>query len=113
MCLPEWHEDAPGDIEVDEGIVELTQALWDRGFYTIMSCDGGDARGNAWIVIADEETARSFFRIATGTEQPTLGWTVGTPINGGDTYVWFPPEAVASACVAIRTSKIGPRVVKG
>ncbi|HEX9097143.1 MAG TPA: hypothetical protein VF990_13700 [Candidatus Dormibacteraeota bacterium] len=111
--MPEWHEDAPGDIEVDEGIVDLIQALWDRGFYTIMSCDGGGVRGNAWIVFADEETARSFLRIATGTDQPTLGWTVGTPINGADTYVWFPAEAVPAACTAVRTSKIAPRLVKG
>lgn len=64
--LPEWHIDAPGDVPLDAGIVELIQALWAFEVETLMSCEGGPGAdgvvNTAWVSFSDNDDAWDFAR---------------------------------------------------
>jgi hypothetical protein len=57
--LPEWDVDAPGDVALDAGIVELIQALWALGVETVQSCEGGPGAdgvvNTAWVSFSDND----------------------------------------------------------
>jgi hypothetical protein len=64
--LPEWDVDAPGDVALDAGIVELIQALWTLGVETVQSCEGGPGSdgvvNTAWVSFSDNDDAWDFAR---------------------------------------------------
>ena len=47
-------------VEVDAGIVDLVQYLWDLGWVTVMCCEDSSNLGWAWIRFSTEEQAQQF-----------------------------------------------------
>lgn len=105
VALPEWDADAPGDVKLDAGIVELIEALWSIGVETVMSCQGGPGSGgvinDAWISFGDPDNAWEFARTlveANDDRHTELAFDTGA----GALLVAFAPSLLPAILAAVR-----------
>lgn len=105
--LPEWDMDAPGDVALDAGIVELIQALWTLKVGTVQSCQGGPGSGGeifpAWVSFSEDDDAWDFARSLVeanddGHTELTFDRNTGAPL------VAFSPSLLPAILAAVRAA---------
>jgi hypothetical protein len=88
--LPEWDLDAPGEVALDAGIVEVIQALWTIGVATVQSCEGGPGSdgmvNTAWVSFSESDHAWTL--LAQSSRQTANGQQSSPSIQIPAHYSW-------------------------
>jgi hypothetical protein len=103
-------------VEVDEGLVPLIEALWERGYRTTGSCENQPDMQKGWIAFEAEGEAESFAELVPGSlryevTQEDLDSFIrngGDPLEAeafggvGTPVVAFPPSSIEPALARLK-----------
>lgn len=90
------------DIEVDELLVPLTEALWRKGYRTVASCQDEHGKGKAWVgfetrqmaVAFRNETRQHGARLIQVTKRAFADALPDDPFRHGAVAVSFPTQNI-------------------
>jgi hypothetical protein len=99
IAEPPWLDEAVG---IDEGLVDLVEALWRAGMPTVYCCQGGGRQGLAYITFGNTGSADWFTALLDGD-----GWEVeGTTVRFDPSCAPLPDPRSVARCA--RCGSAGP-----